>query len=145
MKTVRELIEKYPSILNMRLSGLEFFREDSKESEILNLIEDFTDVEFQQIKELIGEFLGSDRKYPKISIERITDIPSVKIKVKNGFMFINDKYNNYKSESSEFKKVYLELLYYAGEYYDEWEDSCLSVGNFSKVKGLIDYLKESVK
>ena len=140
MKTVKDLIEKYPQILNMDLNGLEFFSKDSQECEILNLIEDFTDVTFQQVEELINNFISVDGKYKKISIDRITDTPSVKIKVKDRKVYFNDEYNDVKYNTSDVSKIYLELLYYLGEYYEDIGEGCFSLSNFNKVKELIKNL-----
>ena len=142
MKTIKDLIEKYPQILNMDLNGLEFFRGDMEDYEIKNLIEDFTDVTISDIEKLISDFISINAKYKQIPIKMITDVPSVKIKVKNNKVYFNDKYNDNKSNITDLKKIYLELIYYAtGEYYEEDEDySYLSIRNFNKVKELIEKL-----
>ena len=136
MKTIKDLVEKYPSILNMRLSGLEFLDVEATEGEIKNLIEGFTEVDYERIERWMIDFLLISAKYKPVSIKDITDKKLVNLKVKDGVLYVNDKYNNYKRKSSNIKDVYNELLYLVGIFQgvddeiDLWWTSFNDVANF---------------
>ena len=114
---VKELIKKYPKILDMNVNGLEFIQEDDYERHIEETITSFTEITKKQEKELTNLFI-------KLIPFKFIFQPQEKVEGKivafykdgNNIM-VDDWYNNIKENVN----ILSDLHYYStnGEDYKE--------------------------
>lgn len=105
---VKDLIKRYPDILNMDIDGLYFIHKDCKDGDIKDIILSFTKVSLDKFEELYNNFLGGTINYKGFDVVISSN--------GNGYL-VTDAYNKSQSRIEDFKDWLIDMRYYLLEEY----------------------------
>lgn len=105
---VKDLIKRYPDILNMDIDGLYFIHKDCKDGDIKDIILSFTKVSLDKFEELYNNFLGGTINYKGFDVVISSN--------GNGYL-VTDVYNKSQSRIEDFKDWLIDMRYYLLEEY----------------------------